>query len=76
VVYNFIQCTDAITTGVAGKAKDVLNVIFSTVIFHNQISMLQLGGYSVALSGVCYYTYLKFQKQAQASKKAKAQSLV
>jgi hypothetical protein len=76
VVYNFIQCTDAITTGVAGKAKDVLNVIFSTVIFHNVISNLQIGGYSIALSGVCYFTYLKIMKQRKADKKAKAHSLV
>ena len=60
----------------AGKAKDVLNVIMSTVVFHNPLSSLQIFGYAIALSGVCYYTYLKISKKLTAEKAKKKERAV
>jgi len=64
VVYNVITKTSAVTTGVAGKAKDVINIVISSAVFGTHISQVQLTGYAIAMSGVSVYTYDKMRKSA------------
>jgi drug/metabolite transporter (DMT)-like permease len=64
VVYNVITKTSAVTTGVAGKAKDVINIVLSSAVFGTHISQVQLTGYAIAMSGVSVYTYDKMRKSA------------
>ena len=75
VVYNVITKTSAVTTGVAGKAKDVINICISSVVFGTHLSQVQITGYAVAMSGVSVYTFDKMKKAANKAKDA-AQSFV
>lgn len=60
VVFLVIGRTGAITVRVAGVIKDWILIGLSTVLFpDSQITMMNAVGYSVALSGVVLYNYLK-----------------
>jgi hypothetical protein len=72
VVYNVIIVTSAVTTGIAGKAKDVINVVLSGLVFGTRIAPLQWAGYAVAISGVAMYTWDKVGKQVIAARKARS----
>ena len=65
VVYNVIIVTSAVTTGVAGKAKDVINVVISSMVFGTTIAPLQAFGYFIAMCGVGVFTYDKLQKKKE-----------
>lgn len=39
----------------SGVLKDILLVVASTLIFHDPVTGIQIGGYGVALSGLIYY---------------------
>ena len=74
VVYNVIIVTSAVTTGVAGKAKDVINVCISSMVFGTTIAPLQAFGYFIAMCGVAVFTYDKLQKkkESEAAKRREA----
>ncbi|KAG0630564.1 hypothetical protein M758_1G187900 [Ceratodon purpureus] len=66
-VFLVIGRTGAITVRVAGVIKDWILIGLSTVLFpDSQISVMNAVGYSVALSGVVLYNYLK-AKEAKAA---------
>lgn len=51
--------TSALTMNVAGVVKDWLLIGSSSVFFHTPITNLNLQGYSIAFSGVCWYNWTK-----------------
>lgn len=61
---NFLvtRATSALTLQVLGKAKSVVAVVISVLIFGNPISVLGLTGYAICLGGVAAYTRSKTQK--------------
>eukprot|EP00937_MAST-01D_sp_MAST-1D-sp2_P008209 g8209.t1 len=73
VVYNVIIVTSAVTTGVAGKAKDVINVTISSLVFNTTITSLQAAGYAIAMSGVAVYTWDKLAKKRLDAQRAKVE---
>jgi hypothetical protein len=54
---NFLvtRATSALTLQVLGKAKSVLAVAASLLIFRNEVSVLGLAGYGICLAGVAAY---------------------
>jgi hypothetical protein len=44
-------------TALTGIFKNILLIIFSIVIWHTQISMIQMLGYSISLMGLVYYSF-------------------
>ena len=75
VVYNVIIVTSAVTTGIAGKAKDVINVVISGLVFGTVISPMQWTGYAIAISGVAMYTWDKMMKQQRGAQKSRGADL-
>lgn len=60
-VFLLIGKTSALTMNIAGVVKDWILIYLSFVLFHGPISALNLIGYSIAFSAVCYYNYVKYQ---------------
>ncbi|KAK9815201.1 hypothetical protein WJX73_010856 [Symbiochloris irregularis] len=75
-VFLLIGKTSALTMNVAGVVKDWLLIGLSVLLFHAEVTPLNLGGYLIAFFGVCYYNYKKLQgmkaKQAAAAASAAA----
>ena len=63
---NFLvtRATSALTLQVLGKAKSVLAVAVSLLVFRNPVSLLGLGGYAVCLAGVVAYGNAKSRAHA------------
>ncbi|KAK9824551.1 hypothetical protein WJX72_011263 [[Myrmecia] bisecta] len=58
---NFLvtRHTSALTLQVLGNAKGVLMVIISIALFHNEVSVIGMLGYAIAVFGVATYAYAK-----------------
>jgi len=58
---NFLvtQATSALTLQVLGKAKSVIAVAASLLMFRNPVSALGMTGYAICLAGVCAYSFAK-----------------
>jgi len=60
-VFLLIGKSSALTMNIAGVVKDWLLIYLSWVLFAGPITPLNLFGYSIAFSAVCYYNYLKLR---------------
>lgn len=65
-VFLLIGKTSALTMNVAGVVKDWLLIGISVWIFHASVSVLNISGYLLAFSAVCWYNYQKIQRAKQA----------
>ena len=59
--FVLIGRTSALGLGVAGVVKTVLMFVATTSAFHESAGLVQAAGLSIALSGVCYYYYLRYR---------------
>eukprot|EP00201_Polytomella_parva_P014222 CAMPEP_0175062402 /NCGR_PEP_ID=MMETSP0052_2-20121109/14148_1 /TAXON_ID=51329 ORGANISM="Polytomella parva, Strain SAG 63-3" /NCGR_SAMPLE_ID=MMETSP0052_2 /ASSEMBLY_ACC=CAM_ASM_000194 /LENGTH=103 /DNA_ID=CAMNT_0016328419 /DNA_START=844 /DNA_END=1155 /DNA_ORIENTATION=+ len=59
---------------IAGVVKDWMLIGLSFLIFKSSITSLQVGGYLIAFSGVCWYNYNKLQQARQNALEAAATS--
>ena len=60
-VFLLIGKSSALTMNIAGVVKDWLLIYLSWVIFEGPITALNLFGYGVAFSAVCWYNYVKLR---------------
>jgi len=58
-VFLLIGRTSALTMNVAGVIKDWLLIGLSTALFKSPVTTLNLFGYLIAFTGVCWYNYAK-----------------
>ena len=65
-VFLLIGKSSALTMNIAGVIKDWLLIYLSWAIFGSPISTLNLLGYGLAFSAVCYYNYMKLRKMSEA----------
>ena len=61
-VYLLIGKTSALTMNIAGVVKDFFLIFLSSFIFEAPISSLQIVGFFIAVSGVFYYNYSKYEE--------------
>ena len=60
-VFLLIGKSSALTMNIAGVVKDWLLIYLSWVIFEGPVTALNLFGYSIAFSAVCWYNYIKLR---------------
>ncbi|EIE22024.1 plastidic phosphate translocator-like protein [Coccomyxa subellipsoidea C-169] len=72
-VFLLIGKTSALTMNIAGVIKDWLLIGLSVLIFKAQVTRINLGGYSLAFAGVCWYNYKKLQGMKARTAAAAAQ---
>ena len=60
-VFLLIGKTSALTMNIAGVAKDWMLIGLSVAVFRSAISQLNLLGYMVAFTGVCWYNFQKLR---------------
>lgn len=65
---NFLvtQATSALTLQVLGKAKSVIAVAASLLVFRNPVSLLGMTGYGICLAGVFAYSHAKSHARGMA----------
>jgi hypothetical protein len=68
-VFLLIGKSSALTMNIAGVVKDWLLIYLSWVIFEGPITALNLLGYSIAFSAVCWYNYVKLRSMGVESVK-------
>ncbi len=61
-VFLLIGKSSALTMNIAGVVKDWMLIYLSWVIFEGPITALNLFGYGVAFSAVCWYNYVKLRE--------------
>lgn len=60
--FGLIQRTSVVTLSVAGIFKEVAVIFVSTVIFHDQLTPINISGLVVTISGIALYNYLKYSQ--------------
>ncbi|KAA8495331.1 putative sugar phosphate/phosphate translocator [Porphyridium purpureum] len=60
-----IAVSSALSSSVAGCAKTALLVLFSWLFFRNQITALNIVGYSICVTGVVWYNVVKYRRLVQ-----------
>ena len=63
-VFLLIGKSSALTMNIAGVVKDWLLIYLSWMIFAGPITALNLIGYSIAFSAVCWYNYVKLKSMS------------
>lgn len=64
-IFWIIGNTSPVTYNMAGHLKFCLTVILGYLMFHDPVTMLQLAGIFLTLSGVIIYTHIKLREQKQ-----------
>ena len=75
-VFLLIGKSSALTMNIAGVVKDWLLIYLSWVLFAGPISFLNLFGYSIAFSAVCYYNYVKLRSMQGGESEKKDEAVV
>jgi len=65
VVY-LLKNTSSVVFTLSGVLKDILLIISSAIVFFTSISLLQTLGYSIALTGIVLYNFIKLKKPLDA----------
>lgn len=71
-VFLLIGRTSALAMNIAGVVKDWMLIGLSALLFHAPVTPLNLLGYSVAFSGVCWYNKAKFDEMKASAAAAAA----
>jgi len=71
-VFVVLKETSAVTYGIAGQVKDWMNILVAIPVFGNQVSMVQLFGYMIAVVGVFYYKRVRTELAEITKKEAEA----
>ncbi|BGP42028.1 hypothetical protein JCM10449v2_006025 [Rhodotorula kratochvilovae] len=70
--FGLIQRTSVVTLSVAGIFKEVLTIFLSTVLFHDQLTPINISGLCVTIFGIALYNYLKYRQFTQRAAAAAA----
>jgi hypothetical protein len=50
-----------VTLSVAGICKEVLTIVLSTLVFHDELTPINISGLCVTIFGIALYNYLKYR---------------
>ncbi|GJN92516.1 hypothetical protein Rhopal_005546-T1 [Rhodotorula paludigena] len=64
--FGLIQRTSVVTLSVAGIFKEVVVIFLSTVLFHDELTPINISGLCVTIFGIALYNYLKYRQFTQA----------
>ncbi|GAA5821383.1 hypothetical protein JCM3770_000347 [Rhodotorula araucariae] len=70
--FGLIQRTSVVTLSVAGIFKEVITIFLSTVLFHDQLTPINVSGLCVTIFGIALYNYLKYRQFTQSAAAAHA----
>ena len=59
VEVELVKKTSALSLGIAGNLKDVLQILMAMLVFHDQLSATNAAGLCIATLGLMSYSYLK-----------------
>ncbi|GAA5946879.1 hypothetical protein JCM3775_000935 [Rhodotorula graminis] len=65
--FGLIQRTSVVTLSVAGIFKEVITIFLSTVLFHDQLTPINISGLCVTIFGIALYNYLKYRQFTHAT---------
>ncbi|GAA5901752.1 hypothetical protein JCM8208_003576 [Rhodotorula glutinis] len=65
--FGLIQRTSVVTLSVAGIFKEVITIFLSTVLFHDQLTPINVSGLCVTIFGIALYNYLKYRQFTHAT---------
>jgi hypothetical protein len=74
-VFLLIGKSSALTMNIAGVVKDWMLIYLSWVIFAGPITPLNLIGYGIAFSAVCWYNYVKLRAMSADNAKKEGEKL-
>ncbi|KAI8595173.1 triose-phosphate transporter family-domain-containing protein [Dissophora ornata] len=70
--FNLIARTSVVSLSVLGIVKEVVTIVISSLVFHDQLTVVNILGLFVTLSGIGFYHFMKLRElRAKARKTAK-----
>lgn len=70
--FNLIARTSVVSLSVLGIIKEVVTIVISSIVFHDQLTVINILGLFITLSGIGFYHFMKLRElKAKARKTAK-----
>ncbi|KAF9101042.1 Triose-phosphate Transporter [Mortierella sp. AM989] len=70
--FNLIARTSVVSLSVLGIIKEVVTIVVSSLVFHDQLTLINILGLLITLSGIGFYHFMKLRElKANARKAAK-----
>ncbi|KAK3825351.1 MAG: triose phosphate transporter [Benniella sp.] len=70
--FNLIARTSVVTLSVLGIVKEVMTIVISSMVFHDRLTLVNILGLFVTLTGICVYHFMKLREmRAKARQQAK-----
>ncbi|KAF9205314.1 Triose-phosphate Transporter [Haplosporangium sp. Z 27] len=70
--FNLIARTSVVSLSVLGIIKEVVTIVISSLVFHDRLTMVNILGLFITLSGIGFYHFMKLREmKAKASRAAK-----
>ncbi|KAG0014249.1 Triose-phosphate Transporter [Entomortierella chlamydospora] len=70
--FNLIARTSVVSLSVLGIIKEVVTIVISSLVFHDQLTIINILGLFITLSGIGFYHFMKLRElKAKARKTAK-----
>ena len=63
--YRLISVTSVVTFCVAGIFKEILTILLSVALFHDQLSTLNIVGIVISLIGIGGYNYIRVKEKKE-----------
>ncbi|KAI8357455.1 triose-phosphate transporter family-domain-containing protein [Mortierella sp. GBAus27b] len=71
--FNLIARTSVVTLSVLGIVKEVMTIVVSSIVFHDRLTLINILGLFVTLTGIAFYHFMKLREmKAKTRQQAKA----
>ncbi|KAG0209413.1 Triose-phosphate Transporter [Mortierella sp. NVP41] len=68
--FNLIARTSVVTLSVLGIVKEVMTVVISSMVFHDQLTLINILGLFVTLTGIGFYHFMKLRQMKSKARRA------
>ncbi|KAF9348327.1 Triose-phosphate Transporter [Mortierella sp. AD094] len=67
--FNLIARTSVVSLSVLGIIKEVVTIVISSLVFHDQLTIVNILGLFITLSGIGFYHFMKLREQKAKARK-------
>ncbi|KAF9098460.1 Triose-phosphate Transporter [Mortierella sp. AD031] len=68
--FNLIARTSVVSLSVLGIIKEVVTIVISSLVFHDQLTVVNILGLFITLAGIGFYHFMKLREMKAQSRKA------
>ncbi|KAG0250574.1 Triose-phosphate Transporter [Mortierella polycephala] len=68
--FNLIARTSVVTLSILGIVKEVVTIVISSMVFHDQLTLVNILGLFITLTGIAFYHFMKLREMKAKTRRA------